>query len=71
MSLSTAVEMGIYNAVKYYKKHDAFEDELYNYNRLNYGYDDIPKESLCVIAKREYIENLCKKLSITLSKADD
>jgi ADP-ribosyl-[dinitrogen reductase] hydrolase len=133
MSLSTAVERGIYNAMKYYKKHDEFEAELYNYNRLNdksfseipvnnikssgyvvdtleaaiwcllntenykdcvllavnlgedtdtvaavagglaglcYGYEDIPKEWLEVIAKREYIEGICKELSITLGKAE-
>jgi ADP-ribosyl-[dinitrogen reductase] hydrolase len=131
--LSDAVEMGVYNAVKYYEKHDEFEDELYNYNRLNdksfskipvnnikssgyivdtleaaiwcllntksykecvllavnlgedtdtvaavagglagiyYGYDDIPKEWLEIIAKREYIESLCTELSIAMSKAE-
>ena len=35
MELSTAVELGIYNATEYYKRHDEFESELYNYNRLN------------------------------------
>ena len=133
VSLSTAVEMGVYNAVKYYEKHDEFEGELCNYNRLidksfsktpvnnikssgyvvdtlevaiwcllntknykdcvllavnlgedtdtvaavagglaglYYGCDDIPKEWLEAIAKREYIESLCNVLSIALSKAE-
>lgn len=133
MDLSTAVEIGIYNAMKYYKRHDEFKDELYNYNRITdksfskipvnnikssgyvvdtleaaiwcmlntknykdcvlmavnlgedtdtvaavagglaglyYGYDDIPKEWLSVIAKHEYIENLCRELGIALGKAE-
>lgn len=28
---------------------------------LYYGYDDIPKEWLQIIAKREYVESLCKR----------
>jgi len=35
MDISTAVEMGIYSAVEYYKKHDEFADELIYYKRLN------------------------------------
>ncbi|WP_319001581.1 ADP-ribosylglycohydrolase family protein [Clostridium sp. CS001] len=131
--LSEAVEMGIYNAMEYYERHDEFQVELHNYNRLNdksfaeipinnikssgyvvdtieaaiwcllntksykdcallavnlgedtdtvaavagglaglyYGYDDIPKEWLSVIAKREYIEGLCKELGIALGKEE-
>jgi ADP-ribosyl-[dinitrogen reductase] hydrolase len=35
MDLSTAVEMGIHNAVAYYKKHDEFTEELRYYKRLS------------------------------------
>jgi ADP-ribosyl-[dinitrogen reductase] hydrolase len=132
-NLTDTVETGIYNAVKYYKKHEEFEGELYKYSRLidksfskipvnnikssgyvvdtleaaiwcllntksykecvllavnlgedtdtvaavagglaglYYGYEDIPKEWLCVIAKREYIESMCNDLSIALCKAE-
>lgn len=35
MDISTAVEMGIYNALEYYKKHDEFAEELPYYKRLS------------------------------------
>lgn len=35
MDLSIAVEMGIYSALEYYKKHDEFADELRYYKRLS------------------------------------
>ena len=33
---------------------------------LYYGYDSIPKEWLTVIAKRNYIENICNKSYVAL-----
>jgi len=35
---------------------------------LYYGYENIPKEWLCVIAKRDYIESLCNQLDVVLAK---
>lgn len=133
MDVLNGVESGINNAIEYYKRHDEFAEELYNFSRLSdmffsetpvnsikssgyvvdtleaaiwcllntkdykdcvllavnlgedtdtvasvagglaglyYGYDSIPKEWISVIAKREYIESLCKELNKTLDKAD-
>jgi ADP-ribosyl-[dinitrogen reductase] hydrolase len=37
---------------------------------IYYGYDSIPKEWLSVIAKHEYIENLCNELSEAVGKSE-
>lgn len=47
MDLSAAVEMGIYNAVEYYKKHDEFTEELRYYKRLsNKTFSKTPRKSI-------------------------
>jgi len=131
MNLSTAVEIGIYNAVEYYKERGEFTEELLYYKRLcnknfsrisrknikssgyvvdtleasiwcllntktykdcvlmavnlgedtdtvasvagglaglHYGYDSIPKEWVSVIAKHDYIKNLCNMLYVALGR---
>lgn len=129
MDLKIAVELGIYKAMRYYRKLDDFTAELEHFSRLEnkdfmeipveeirssgyvvstleaaiwcllnthsykdcvlqavnlgndtdtvaavagglagikYGYEDIPKEWLKVIAKKEYIEHLCNQLNLDL-----
>jgi ADP-ribosyl-[dinitrogen reductase] hydrolase len=47
MDLSLAVDMGIYNAVEYYKKHDEFAEELPCYKRLsNKTFSKIPLKNI-------------------------
>lgn len=129
--LIKAVKDGTYSAMKYYKNHEEFIEEIHHYKRLErddfgqlpvnqisstgyvvntleaaiwcllnttnykdcvlkavnlgkdtdtvgavagglaglyYGYDNIPKEWLDIIVKREYIEEICERLNKTYNK---
>jgi ADP-ribosyl-[dinitrogen reductase] hydrolase len=85
MSLSTAVEDGIYKAIEYYNKHDEYADELNYYKRLSnkmfseisvkdikssgYVVDTLEAAIWCLLKTKNYKE--CVLLAVNLGEDTD
>ena len=85
IDLSIAVETGIYNAVKYYEKHDDFAYELLNYKRLSnktfcetpvkdikssgYVVDTLEAAIWCLLKTKNYKD--CVLLAVNLGEDTD
>ena len=85
MDLSRGIETGIYNALEYYKRHDEFADELFNYKRLSnkmfsktsvkdikssgYVVDTLEAAIWCLLQTKNYKD--CVLLAVNLGEDTD
>jgi ADP-ribosyl-[dinitrogen reductase] hydrolase len=81
----TSVETGIYNGIKYYKKHDEFNDELYHCDRISdrlfsqthvnnikssgYVVDTLEASIWCLLNTKNYKD--CVLLAVNLGEGTD